>query len=100
MPRGTLCNRVEDKGPTSCEKTKAPPTNRGNEILRQMREDTGSKKHLDQQKLRAQAALGRAVDARDEQAFTAALSALGIDPESSVGRAHLQGFRQLPPKRY
>lgn len=44
----------------------------GNEILRQMREDTGSKKHLDQQKRRAQVALRRALDARDEQAFTAA----------------------------
>jgi hypothetical protein len=72
----------------------------GSEILRQMREDTGRKKHLDQLKLRAQMALRKALDARDEQAFAAALGALGIDPESSAGRAHLQGFRQLPPKRY
>ena len=76
------------------------PGEKGNEILRQMREDTGSKKHLDQQKLRAQAALKRAVDARDEQAFVAALTVLGIDPESEVGRAHLRGFRQLPVKLY
>ena len=76
------------------------PGGKANEILRQMREDTGSKKHLDQQKLRAQTALQRAVDARDEQAFAAALTALGIDPESESGRAHLRGFRQLPSKRY
>ena len=76
------------------------PGEKGNEILRQMREETGSKKHLDQLKLRAQAALRKAVDARDEQAFAAALTALGIDPESESGRAHLRGFRQLPVKLY
>jgi hypothetical protein len=73
---------------------------KGSEILRQMREDTSSKKHLDQQKLRAQAALRRALDARDEQAFAAALTALGIDPEGEAGRAHLLGFRQLHGNRY
>ena len=76
------------------------PDGKANEILRQMREDAGSKKHLDQLKLRAQKALSKAVDARDEQAFMAALRALGINPESEVGRTHLQGFRRLPPKRY
>ena len=76
------------------------PDGKANEILRQMREDAGSKKHLDQLKLRAQKALSKAVDARDEQAFMAALRTLGISPESEVGRAHLRGFRQLPPKRY
>jgi hypothetical protein len=73
---------------------------KGNEILRQMREDSGSKKHLDPTKLRAQKALSKAVDARDEAAFAAALRALGIDPESAAGRAHLQGFRRLPQKHY
>jgi hypothetical protein len=72
---------------------------KGEQILRQMREDTGSKQHLDQQKLRAQRALSKAVDARNEQAFIEALSALGIAPGSEAGRAHLQGFRRLPPKR-
>ena len=76
------------------------PGEKANEILRQMREDTGSKKHLDQQKLRAQAALRKAVDARDEMAFAEALTALGIDPESEAGRVHLLGFRQLPVKHY
>jgi hypothetical protein len=76
------------------------PGEKANEILRQMREDTGSKKHLDQQKLRAQAALQKAVDARDERAFAATLTTLGIDPESEIGRAHLRGFRQLPVKLY
>lgn len=76
------------------------PDEKANEILHQMREDTGSKKHLDQQKIRAQAALRRAIDARDEQAFVAALAALGINPDSEAGRAHLRGFRQLPVKRY
>lgn len=76
------------------------PGEKANEILRQMREDTGSKKHLDQIKLRAGKALSKAVDARDEDAFVAALGVLGINPESAAGRAHLQGFRQLPPKRY
>jgi hypothetical protein len=65
-----------------------------------LREDTGPKKHLDQQRLRAEAALRRALDARDEQAFLAALTALGIDPKGETGRAHLRGFRQLPAKRY
>jgi hypothetical protein len=82
------------------DKNEEIPSEKGNEILRQMREDTGSKKHLDQLKLRAQTALQRAVDARDETAFSAALAALGIDPEGEVGRAHLRGFRQLPVKRY
>jgi hypothetical protein len=81
-------------------KSEEIPGEKGSEILRQLREDTGSKKHLDQQKLRAQAALQRAVDARDEQAFVAALTALGIDPEGQAGQAHLRGFRQLPAKRY
>jgi hypothetical protein len=81
-------------------KSEEIPGEKGSEILRQMREDTGSRKHLDQQKLRAQAALQRAVDARDELAFAAALTALGIDPEGEVGRAHLRSFRQLPAKRY
>ena len=76
------------------------PGEKANRILRQMREDTGSKKHLDQQKLRAQTALRRVIDARDEQAFAEALIALGIDPESEAGRAHLRGFQQLPAKRY
>ncbi|MGA9071656.1 MAG: hypothetical protein WB424_15435 [Terracidiphilus sp.] len=70
------------------------------QILRQMREDTGSKMHLDQIKHRAQKALSKAVEARNEDAFTQALSALGIDPESETGKAHLHGFRRLPPKRY
>ncbi|MGA2168675.1 MAG: hypothetical protein ABSG62_10715 [Terracidiphilus sp.] len=65
-----------------------------------MREDTGSKKHLDQQKIRAQAALRRAVQAGDERAFLEALTKLGIDPESQTGRTHLRGFRQLHKDRY
>ena len=76
------------------------PDEKGNEILRQMREDTGSKKHLDQRKLRAKAALRRAVEERDRQAFLAALMELGIDPESKVGQAYLQDFSQLPADRY
>jgi hypothetical protein len=80
--------------------SKEIPDDKGGEILRQMREDTGSRKHLDQIKLRAQKALSKAVDARDEYAFAAALSALGIDLESEVGRAHLREFRRLPAKRY
>jgi hypothetical protein len=76
------------------------PGEKANEILRQMREDAGSKKHLDQIKLRARKALSKAVDARDEDAFAEALRVLGIDPASEVGRAHLQGFRRLPVKRY
>jgi hypothetical protein len=76
------------------------PDEKGTEILRQMREDSVTKKHLDQQKLRASAALQRAIEARDEQAFLSALVSLGIDPESAAGKAHLQGFRQLPRKRY
>jgi hypothetical protein len=81
-------------------KNDSTPNDKADQILRQMREDTGSKKHLDHIKLRAQKALNKAVDARDEDAFVAALDILGINPESAVGRAHLQGFRQLPPKRY
>ena len=80
--------------------SKDVPDEKASEILRQMREDSGSKKHLDQQKVRAQAALGRAVETRDERAFVAALTALGIDPDGETGRAHLRGFRLLPAKRY
>jgi hypothetical protein len=64
-----------------------------------MREGTGSKKHLDLQKLRAESAMRRAVEARNEQAFVDALTALGIDPASEVGKTHLNRFSQLPPKR-
>jgi hypothetical protein len=76
------------------------PDEKGTEILRQMREDAITKKHLDQHKIRASAALQRAIEGRDEQAFLSALASLGIDPESAAGKAHLQGFRQLPLKRY
>ena len=69
------------------------------EIRRQMREEMHPKKHLDQQKIRAELALRRAVDARDEQAFIAALAALDIGSESEIGKAHVHRFRQLPPKR-
>lgn len=82
------------------KESEEPPDEKGSEILRQMREDAGAKKHLDQQKIRASAALGRAIEARDEQAFLSALASLGIDPESAAGKTHLQGFRQLPHKRY
>ncbi len=81
-------------------KSEEVPGEKGSEILRQMREETGSKKHLNQRMLRAKAALRRAVEERNEQAFSAALKELGIDPESKVGRAHLQDFRQLPADRY
>jgi hypothetical protein len=76
------------------------PEGKGTEILRQMRDDAIQKKHLDQQKLRASAALQRAIEGRDEEAFISALVSLGIDPKSAAGKAHLQGFRQLPRKRY
>jgi hypothetical protein len=75
------------------------PEEKGSQILRQMREETGSKKHLDSLMLRAQRALQKAVDARDEDAFVVALAALGIDPNSDAGKIHLQGFRNLPMKR-
>jgi hypothetical protein len=88
------------KESSQMRKNEEIPDEKASKILRQMREDAGSKKHLDQQKLRAQAALGRAVEARDEQAFVAALTALGIDPGGETGRPHLRGFRQLPSKRY
>jgi hypothetical protein len=35
---------------------------KSDEILRQMREDSGSRKHLDQRKLRAMVAMRRAVE--------------------------------------
>jgi hypothetical protein len=91
---------IHEEGAYSMGKNDEIADDKGNQILRQMRADTGSKKHLDQLKLRAQKALSKAVDARDEAAFAAALSALGINPESEAGRTHLQGFRQLPPKCY
>ena len=72
---------------------------KGEEILRQLREDAGSKKHLDQQKIRAAAALRRAIEARDEQAFVEALMSLGIDPDSEAGRTHLLAFHQLGRNR-
>ena len=81
-------------------KEEESPDEKGVEILRQMREDASARKHLDQQKIRARAALQLAIDARDEQAFVAALAGLGIDPGSVAGKAHLRGFRELPSKRY
>jgi hypothetical protein len=76
------------------------PGEKGDEILRQMREESASTKHLDQQKIRAHAALRQVVEARDEGAFVAALAALGIDPDSEIGRTHPRGFRQLSGGRY
>jgi len=81
-------------------KEEEPPEGKGTDILRQMREDSTAKKHLDQQKIRASAALQRAIEARDEQAFLSALAALGVDSDSAAGKAHLHAFRQLPRKRY
>jgi hypothetical protein len=72
---------------------------KGAEILRQMREGTASKKHLDQRRLRAQEAVRRAIETRDESAYRTALIELGVDLESETGRAHLNRFRQLPPRR-
>jgi hypothetical protein len=59
---------------------------KGAEILRQMREGTAFKKHLDQRKLRAQEAVRRAIETRDELAYRTALIELGIDFESEAGR--------------
>jgi len=42
---------------------------KGSEILQQMHADAGSKKHLDQLKIRAEAAMKRAIEARNETAF-------------------------------
>jgi len=72
---------------------------KGSEILQQMHADAGSKKHLDQLKIRAEAAMKRAIEARNETAFVEALAALGIDATSEDGRMHVSRFRQLPPKR-
>jgi len=80
-------------------KEEGRPEAKGQEILRHLREDTGTKKHLDQQKVRAAAALRRAIEARGEQSFADALASLGIDPESETGRDHLRKFRQLGGKR-
>ena len=73
---------------------------KGEEILRQMRDDKKPKKHLDQQKIRAEKALRRAIESGDEEAFLTALSALGIETESEAGKTHLRGFRQLRGNRY
>ncbi len=40
-----------------------------------------------------------AIEKRDEQAYREALMELGIDLESELGKAHLNKFRLLPPKR-
>jgi hypothetical protein len=77
----------------------AGSAHKGMEILRQMREGTTLKRHLDQQKLRAEESVRRAIQNRDEQAYREALIELGIDLESDLGKAHLNKFRQLPPKR-
>lgn len=71
------------------------PAEKGAEILRQMREETAPRKHLDPAKIKARAALQRAVEMHDEEAFCRALADLGIDPKSETGIKHLQGFRQL-----
>jgi hypothetical protein len=69
------------------------------EILREMREGTAVKKHLDRQKLRIEEAVRLAIQKRDEEAYCAALIDLGVDLESPEGKEHIAKFRQLPPRR-
>jgi hypothetical protein len=73
---------------------------KASEILRQMREDTSQKQHQDKEKLRARAALRRAIDARNREAYLLALVELGIDLESTEGKAYLRDFDRLPRNRY
>jgi hypothetical protein len=75
------------------------PEQKGREILSAMREGATVKKHLDQQKFRAEEAVRLAIQNRDEEAYRVALISLGVDLESAVGREHVKKFRQLPPKR-
>jgi hypothetical protein len=70
------------------------------EILKQMREDSSSKQHQDQAKIRAKAALRRAIDARNRDAYVIALFELGIDIESDQGKQYLRDFERLPSNRY
>jgi len=77
-----------------------PSDEKGNEILRQMREDAGSKKHLDQRKLRARKAMKAAIENRNKEAYLTALVELGIDLQSEVGKSFLRDFEQLPGDRY
>jgi hypothetical protein len=76
-------------------KEEDPSKEKAAEILRTIREESAGKKHLDPSKIKARAALRRAIEMHDEDAFSRALGDLGIDPESEVGKKHLQGFRQL-----
>jgi hypothetical protein len=73
---------------------------KANEILKQMREDTSSKQHQDQAKLRAKAALRRAIEGRNKEAYLTALVELGIDLESSEGKGYIRDFERLPRNRY
>jgi hypothetical protein len=73
---------------------------KASEILRQMREDTSQKQHQDKETLRARAALRRAIDARNREAYLLALVELGIDLESTEGKAYLRDFDRLPRNRY
>jgi hypothetical protein len=77
-----------------------PLQEKANEILRQMREDTHSKQHQDQRKIRARAALQRAIEGREKQAFLAALLELGIDLDGEDGKKYLRDFDRLPRDRY
>jgi hypothetical protein len=73
---------------------------KGNEILRQLREDTGSKRHLDQRIIRARAALQRAIEKRKREEYLTALAELGIDLNSEDGKRYLRDFDRLPSDRY
>jgi hypothetical protein len=73
---------------------------KADEILKQMRADTSSKQHQDQAKIRARAALRRAIDARNRDAYVIALFELGIDIESKEGKQHLRDFEKLPRNSY
>ena len=90
---------IECKDQTKAMNDQEELPEKGKAILRQMRDDAQAKKHLDQQKVRAEAALRRAIEARDEAAFVQALASLGIDPSSEAGKLHLLQFRQLPRNR-
>jgi hypothetical protein len=62
------------------------PEDKGKEILRQMREDTGSKRYIDQEKEQLRKDADRVIHSGTLDEFREILRRAGVDPESARGK--------------
>jgi hypothetical protein len=62
------------------------PEDKGKEILRQMREDSGSKRYIDQEREQLRKDADRVIHSGTLDEFREILRRAGVDPESARGK--------------